>query len=292
MMLTPKTLLIELHARGIAKLSVNVSRKLAAAVANYSAKSDPADATVEDLLNYFPMRYEDRSNFIGIDELYDGLEASVEIYTRVSGGFQVGKNRHPRQPQLHIFEITGGDRERTRKPVVVYWFVSGKQSNRIINYYRERFQRGTRFVAFGKWEWDSRRNTFALKLAKPDELEILPLSEPPAIAGGLTQPTDTLSGSDSSLQPPATAGGSDKTSATADGSDKDDDLLEDVDNPEFAMVHSGRCVPVYRKLGQFQTKRLREIIFDVLQKLDRSSIDENLPPEVIEPLVAKLWRRG
>src|SRR5437763_1820166 len=34
--------------------------------------------------------------------------------------------------------------------------------------------RGARFVAFGRWEWDARRNTFALRLNKPDELEMLP----------------------------------------------------------------------------------------------------------------------
>ncbi|MBC7898972.1 MAG: ATP-dependent DNA helicase RecG [Saprospiraceae bacterium] len=272
MKLTLKTPLTELHQIGIAKLSAAMSRKLAAAVAIYAAKSDINQANVEDLLNYFPMRYEDRSQFLGIDQLYDGLEASVEIYTRVSGGFQVGKNRHPKQPKLYIFEISGGDRERTKKPVVVFWFVSGKQANHTINYYKDRFDRGTRFVAFGKWEWDSRRNTFALKLNKPDELEILPASEPPAIAGGSTRATDMFSESESQFQPHADAG----------GTDKEDEFLEDTDNPEFATVHTGRCVPVYRKLGQFQTKRLREIIFDVLRNLDRSSVDENLPDDVLK----------
>ena len=74
-----------------------MARKLAAAVAiNCCQKRCRRRDRVEDLLNYFPMRYEDRSNFIRIDQLYDGLEASVEIYTRVSGGFQVGKNRSPK----------------------------------------------------------------------------------------------------------------------------------------------------------------------------------------------------
>ena len=260
MNLTLKTPLTELHKNGIAKLSAVMSRKLAAAVAIYAAKNDIDQATVEDLLHYFPMRYEDRSQFLGIDQLYDGLEASVEIYTRVSGGFQVGKNRHPKQPKLYIFEISGGDRERTKKPVVVFWFVSGKQANHTINYYKERFNRGTRFVAYGKWEWDSRRNTFALKLNKPDELEILPNVE-----------TALFAELPDMEQPPS-----------IDTADKDDDLLEDTDNPEFATVHTGRCVPIYRKLGQFQTKRFREIIFDVLRNLDRSSIDENLPDDVLK----------
>ena len=120
------------------------------------------------------MRYEDRSNFLQIDELTVETEASVELFARVSGGFKVGKNRNPKAPPLYIFEITGGDAERTRKPVVVWWFIAGKQAHRIINYYQSRFTRGTRFVAYGKWEWDSRRNTFSLRINKPDELEILP----------------------------------------------------------------------------------------------------------------------
>ena len=134
-----------------------MSRKLAMAAANFANKTDLHDATVEDLLNYFPMRYEDRSNLIQIDQLYDGLEASLELYARVSGGFRVGKNRSPKAPALYIFEITASDVERTRKPVVVWWFVSGKQANHVINYWKRRFDRGTRFVAYGKWEWDARK---------------------------------------------------------------------------------------------------------------------------------------
>ena len=261
MTISPNTPILKLHEHGIVNLSTTMSRKLASAVANLAAKSDIKDADVGDLLNYFPTRYEDRSNFIGIDKLYDGLEASVEVYTRVSGGFQVGKNRTARQPQLNIFEISGGDSARTQKPVVVWWFVSGKQSNRIISYYRDRFPRGARFVAFGKWEWDGRRNTFALKLNKPDELEMLPSPEEAEPLGLPPVPSIAVDG------PP------DET---------DSDLLEDVDHPEFAMVHTGRCVPIYRKLGPFQTKRLREIIFAVLKELDRKTITENLPADLLK----------
>jgi len=172
------TPVIELHKHGVGKLSSAMSRKLALAVATNFSKSDPAEATVEDLLNYFPMRYEDRSNLIAINELFDGIEASVEIVTRMSSGFPVGKNRGPKQPPLFIFEISGGDADRVFKPVVVKWFVSGKQAGRIVHYYQDRFQAGTRFVAFGRWEWDNRRGTFFLKPTKPEELEILPSLEP------------------------------------------------------------------------------------------------------------------
>ena len=253
---TPITELCEHRIAGISKA---MSRKLASSVAITAAKSDLGDATVEDLLNYFPTRYEDRSNFIGIDKLYDGLEASVEIYTRVSGGFRVGKNRNPKAPPLYIYEISGSDRERTRKPVVVWWFISGKAAQPIINYYNDRFTRGSRFVAFGRWEWDGRRNTFALKLAKPDELEMLP----PVEAETLTFETAPAADKDNEVE-------------------KDDGLLEELGSPEFANIHTSRCVPIYRKLGPFQTKRLREIIFAVLADLDPKSIPENLPAETVK----------
>ena len=262
-----KTPLIDLYKYEIAGLSSAMSRKLALAVAAYANKIEIYDATVEDLLNYFPMRYEDRSNFLQIDQLSVEMEASVELFVRVSGGFKVGKNRSPKAPPLYIFEITGGDAERTRKPVVVWWFVSGKQAFRIINYYQSRFTRGTRFVAYGNWEWDSRRNTFSLRLNKPDELEILPSVTDYNEFGLLKNLTED--------KPPEIKGKKTKE-------DSDDDLLEDTDNPEFAMIHSGRRVPIYRKLGQFQTKRLREIMYNVLQNLDRNSINETLPKDLRE----------
>jgi ATP-dependent DNA helicase RecG len=249
------TPLIELHKYRVGKLTAAMSRKLALAVAVNFSRSEPAETTVEDLLNYFPMRYEDRSNFIAINELFDGIEASVEIVTRMSSGFPVGKNRGPKQPPLFIFEISGGDAERVFKPVVVKWFVSGKQAGRIVHYYQDRFQPGTRFVAFGKWEWDNRRGTFSLKPQKPEELEILPSREPQLLSDEQgTEPSDTES---------------------------EAALAEDRGDPACAMIHTGRRVPVYRKLGPFQTKRLREIIHSVLENLDPTSVDETLPAELI-----------
>jgi ATP-dependent DNA helicase RecG len=253
MPLTLDTRIVDLHRHGIAHLSQFMSKKLAAAVATFAEKVEPDEALVEDLLNYFPMRYEDRSAFLQIDQLYDGIEATVELYTRISGGYQVGKNRDRKRPPLYIFEVSGGDRERTRKPVVVFWFISGKSAKHAMEYYQQRFARGTRFAAFGKWEWDGRRNTFVLKLAKPDELEVLPSDE-----------TELL-----------------RPAAEAIETDSDESLEQDTANPEYAKVHTGRRVPVYRKLGQFQTKRLREILFDVVHKLDLSSVDESLPAEIV-----------
>ena len=261
MKLSLKTSLLELKDYEIANLSAAMARKLALAVATFSYKNDLTDATIEDLLNYFPMRYEDRSNFMQIDEISEELEASVELYTRVAGGFQVGKNRGPKAPPLFIFEITGGDAERTRKPVVVWWFISGKGAYNIVNYWQKKFERGTRFVAYGKWEWDSRKNTYALRINKPDELEILPEINDYEEFGLLRNLTEN-----------------EKPSAE----NESDDLSDEELDPRLATIHVGRRVPVYRKLGPFQTKRLREIIFNVLENLDADSVADRLPADLIE----------
>ncbi|MGI8642172.1 MAG: ATP-dependent DNA helicase RecG [Pyrinomonadaceae bacterium] len=283
MKLNLQTPLLELPEYDTASLSSAMARKLAMAVAGFAYKTDLTEATVEDLLNYFPTRYEDRSNLIQIDELYDGLEASLELYTRVSGGFRVGKNRGPKAPPLYIFEITASDVERTRKPVVVWWFVAGKQGHRVINYYKDRFDRGTRFVAFGKWEWDVRKNTHALRIQKPDELEILP-SESNDNEFGLLKNLLTADSEEREKGRKGERENEDKRhliNGKTKDQNEDEDLLEDDDgNPEFAMIHTARCVPIYRKLGVFQTKRLREIIYNVLQNLDKSSVKETLPEDL------------
>ncbi len=275
MKLSLNTSILELPSFDFANLSTAMARKLALAVTGFAYKNDLSEATVEDLLNYFPMRYEDRSNLVRIDELNDGLEASVELYTRVSGGFRVGKNRGPKAPPLYIFEITGGDVERTMKPVVVWWFVSGKQAHRIAGYYQSRFERGTRFVAFGKWEWDGRRNTYALRLNKPDVLEILPTEVDTESFGLLRNLLNEKETFEPEIKIPEKRG-------RKITDESDEELLEDVDNPEFAIIHTGRRVPVYRKLGQFQTKRLREIIYNILQNLDKSAVVETLPEDLCQ----------
>ncbi len=278
MKLALQTPLLDIYKYDVADLSQAMWRKLAMAVAAFTFKNDLTEATIEDLLNYFPMRYEDRSNLIQIDEIYEGLEASLELYARVAGGFQVGKNRGPKAPPLFIFEITAGDAERTRKPVVVWWFISGKGAYRIVNYWKERFDRGTRFVAYGRWEWDGRKNTFALRINKPDELEILP-SESDYNEFGLLKNLLTADDAEAEARPLETVSNH-KSKIQNPKSDDDEDLIEDTDNPKFAMIHVGRRVPVYRKLGPFQTKRLREIIYNILQNLDKSSVKETLPEDL------------
>ncbi|MGH9942276.1 MAG: ATP-dependent DNA helicase RecG [Pyrinomonadaceae bacterium] len=273
MSLTLDTPILTLTQFGIPRMGQVSARRLALALAHAADKRDAAEATVEDLLNYLPMRYEDRSNLARIADLRDGVEASLELYVRVAGGFQVGKNRGPKQPPLYIFEVTAGDPERTAKPVVVWWFVSGRQATRIVAYHRQRFPRGARFIAFGKWEWDARRNTFALRLNKPDELEMLP--------GALSPEHALIRLAEESAEPDQanSAQGTNESSTAFDGEEAEGE--EEETDPSLAAIHVGRRVPVYRKLGEFRTKRLREIVYEVLRRLDDSEIEETLPAELI-----------
>ena len=269
-----------LYQRGIPRMGQATARKLALALASLAGKTDASEATVEDLLNYLPMRYEDRSNLARISDLSDGMEASLELYVRVAGGFQVGKNRSPKAPKLFIFEITASDPERTSKPVVVWWFVSGRAAQRIIAYNRQRFERGARFIAFGRWEWDTRRNTFSLRLNKPDELEMLP--------GTWTPPEHALLRLAEEDAAKETGGDSDGSSGGGDAAagmnDADEEGFEEedesVDDPALAAIHVGRRVPVYRKLGEFRSKRLREIMHAVLAGMDDEAITETLPDDL------------
>jgi len=249
MKLQISTPIVSLGEFPFVEISSGHATKLASAVAQIAYKTEIGDATVGDLLSYFPARYEDRSNFIGIDQLSPNLEASVELFVRVSGGYRVGRNRSPKAPPLFIFEVNAADAERRMKPVVVSWFVSGRSAPRVIEYYQRRFAMGVRFVAFGKWEWDSRRGTLVLRVNKPDDLEILP-----------------------------PIGEQDKPEGASPG-DSDVSLDDDVGNPRLTMVHTGRIVPVYRKLGPFQTKRLREIMYCVTTNLDPASVVDPLPEE-------------
>jgi ATP-dependent DNA helicase RecG len=289
--ITLDTPVVSLYRFGIPRCGQPTAHKLALALASLTGKTDATEATVEDLLNYLPMRYEDRSNLARIANLHDGLEASLELYVRVAGGFQVGRNRGPKQPKLFIFEITASDPERTGKPVVVWWFVSGRAAQRIIAYHRQKFTRGARFIAFGQWEWDTRRNTFSLRLNKPDELEMLPgMWTPPerelirlAEEGGNGE-----GGNGEGLNGEMVGRGGAATQRRGDGDDKDESLDEDGTeedeesdaDPVLAAIHVGRRVPVYRKLGEFRAKRLREIIFEVLSRIEDEAITETLPADL------------
>jgi len=78
----------DLYRYKLARLGQVTSRKLAAALASFSGKKNSSDATIEDLLGYLPMRYEDRSNLARIRDLKDGVEASLELYVKLSGAYE------------------------------------------------------------------------------------------------------------------------------------------------------------------------------------------------------------
>jgi ATP-dependent DNA helicase RecG len=239
----------ELYKYRIARLGQTLSQRLARALASHSPTKVSAQITVADLLDYLPMRYEDRSHLTTIRDLTDGLEASVELLTKVMGAYAVRNKRGYGRSRLFIFQVTAEDPGHTGYPVVVWWFVSGAHAYDIINYYKKRFVQGSRFIAFGRWEWDKRRQTFTLKLQKPaDELEML------YSTGGST------------LDPSA-------------GVDHDDSAPPD---PKLNAIHAGRLVPVYRKLGDFPSKRIREVIHGVLTGLDENRFEDVLPRELLK----------
>jgi len=199
-----------------------------------SPGKDISTLTVEDLLNYLPTRYEDRSRLALISDLKEGTEASLDLTVRISGGYQV-RNRRSLQKRLFIFEISATDQQRSGRPVVVWWFVSGPRAHEILKYNAKRFVPGVRFIAFGTWEGDKRRGTYSLRLNRPDELEL-------------------VTGHDD----------------------------EEGTDPALAAIHVGRRVPIYRKLGDFRSKRLREIVHEVLARLPDKSFEETLPRDLLE----------
>jgi ATP-dependent DNA helicase RecG len=235
-----ETRIVDLPNHGFARLGLLTARKLASGVAQISSGRNTDEVTVEDLLHYLPMRYEDRSKLTLIRELSEGMEASLELFVKLSGGKQVGGWRRSFRQRLYKFEISATDRDRTGKDVVIWTFLSGPSAARIIENYEKKFTRGVRFIAFGKWEFDAKYQTYALRLNRPDEIEVLP-----ALAEQLP----------------------------ADGSKETDDQAS-------AAIHVGRCVPVYRKINETRPKQLREIVHALLKEIPRSAIPETLPADL------------
>src|SRR2546429_739966 len=238
------TRILDLPSSGVPRLGPNTARKLALGLAGLSHGKDLSTVDVEDLLHYLPMRYEDRSSLARIRDLSDDMEASFELFVKIAGGYQVRSKRSFSQ-RLYIFEISATDRERSGRDVVVWTFLSGPHAQKIIENYTKKFSRGARFIAFGKWEWDKRRQTYSLRLNKPDEIETLPaVTAPRAVAAGLSG--------------------------------------EPNDDPTLAAIHVGRRVPVYRKVSDLRPKQLREIIHAVLKAIPDAAIAETLPDELRE----------
>jgi ATP-dependent DNA helicase RecG len=110
--------------------------------------------TVEDLINYFPFRYEDRSNLKTISQLAPGELATViaEVRsTKISG---------MRRRNIGLFEAEFTD--ASRATILGKWFHGA--------YLADRLTVGTRVALFGKIEFDSYRGE--LQMMHP-EMEFL-----------------------------------------------------------------------------------------------------------------------
>ena len=103
-------------------------------------------ATVGDLLNYLPFRYEDRLNPRGIAELRVGEMATVIGEVRNSGLFRTRK--------MPIFQLTVG---QGRSKLRCLWFHGA--------YLQDKFKPGQLIALYGKVEQDSRRGE--LQIVQP-----------------------------------------------------------------------------------------------------------------------------
>src|SRR5215210_983501 len=165
----------------IARLGSEGARKLALGLAELSRGKDINSVTVEDLLLYLPTRHEDRSRMLEIRDLRNDQEASLDLTVRIAKPRYIGRSRF-------IFSVSASDQNNTGPQVLIEWFISGQRAKQIVEYHTKRFVRGTRFIAFGKWQLD-KVGTYCLKVNKPDEIEVM--SEPGAVATGpASQPGD------------------------------------------------------------------------------------------------------
>ncbi len=160
-----ETRILDLPNRGSFGLGPLLARKLAGGIAEISTGKDLNSVTVEDLLLYLPMRYEDRSSFASIRDLQDGQLASLDLTVRFAKPRYIGRSRF-------IFSVSASDQNDTGPQVLIEWFVSGSRAKQIIEYHTNRFVRGTRFIAFGKWQL-GKLGIYSLKINKPDELEVI-----------------------------------------------------------------------------------------------------------------------
>src|SRR5262245_17107843 len=242
----------DLHKFRITRLGENPSRKLSSALASQVHKRNRSDVTVEDLLTYLPMRYEDRSRTASIRDLQDGLEASLDLTVTHAHGYPVRGKGNFGKSRLFIFEVAASDAGRTGRDVVVWWFVSGRRAYDIIKYYTARLVPGTRFITFGRWELEPRRGAYKLRLQRPaDELEIIAIPDQPANLPNIEP-----------IEPDP------------------EQAEENFPDPALAAIHVARRVPVYRKLGDFNSKRVREIVHATLAQLDDKTIEETLPQDL------------
>jgi ATP-dependent DNA helicase RecG len=144
--LTLNTPLVELHHHALPRVGQKTAHALALEMATLTAKADAREATVEDLLHYLPMRYEDRSNLAQVAVLQDGDYASVEVAVRVGGVVPLKGGRL----KMYEFIATDGTGQ-----VRAFWW------NQI--YLAKVFQRGTRVILYGQWKKNKYKGYFEVE---------------------------------------------------------------------------------------------------------------------------------
>ncbi len=145
-MLTLNTPLVELHHHALPRVGQKTAHSLAAEMAALTAKADAREATVEDLLHYLPLRYEDRSNLARIVNLQDGDYASVEVMVRVGGIVPLKGGR------LKMYEFIATDGEGQ---VRAFWW------NQV--YLSKVFGRGSRVILYGQWRKNKYKGYFEVE---------------------------------------------------------------------------------------------------------------------------------
>ena len=161
--------------------------------------------TVEGLLKYKPLRYEDRTDFRPIGEIEPDQVVVIEGQVSITGCYTTPMKR------MRIFEMVVKDD-------------SGSVKVKFFNqpYLGQVFQRGRTVILYGIPRVDEYSQ--GISMINP-EYEIL-------------------------------TGGSDE------------------------KVHSGRIVPIYRKIGRLTTRTLRQFMFQLLADLPEQ-LDEPLPTSVV-----------
>ena len=112
-MLKLRTPLYELHLHEIPRLAIKTAQKLAVGIAAATETGNPLHVTVEDLLHYLPMRYEDRSNLKRVRDLEHNMYATIEVEVRVAGTYPIKGGK------LRIFEFSAIDETGQ---VRAYWW--------------------------------------------------------------------------------------------------------------------------------------------------------------------------
>lgn len=144
-MLKIATPLLDLHRYALPRVGQVTAKKLATEIATISATS-PDVVTVEDLLRYLPMRYEDRSQLDRISDLIEGKTASLEVQVRAGRIIPLKGGRI----KLYEFLATDGERE-----IRAFWW------NQI--FLSKVFHNATRVIVYGQWKWNRSRSIFEVE---------------------------------------------------------------------------------------------------------------------------------